>query len=125
MSNVKRYYSFLLGIIAASVTWSVVLYLYVKLGNDFHTNFIQKDVSSNFTLQNSKEKQAYKMSEDAAMPYDNDKSSYYQRKKYYKNSEKLIKQLQPVVRGMNNLGKFLNIFIYLFFFGFYLFLICL
>lgn len=106
MSNVKRYYSFLLGIIAASITWSVVLYLYVKLGTDIRTNFIQRDGWSNFSIQNSKEKQPYKIGLDENSPNENEKNMYYQRKKYYRNSNKLVKQLQPIVPGVSNdLGK--------------------
>lgn len=107
MSNVKRYYSFLLGIIAASITWSVVLYFYVKLGNDGRTSVLPSDVSSNISLQNSKEKKTYEIGEDVVLPYEDSlKSIYYQKKKYFKNSDKLVKHLQPIVSGMSHdLGK--------------------
>ncbi|KAL0276844.1 UNVERIFIED_CONTAM: hypothetical protein PYX00_004322 [Menopon gallinae] len=102
MSNVKRYYSFLLGIIAASITWSVVLYLYIKLGNDLHKS-LPKVISANHTIQNAKEKQVYKIENDIVLPYENSlKSLYYQKKKYFRNSEKLVKQLQPVVPVASN-----------------------
>lgn len=107
MSNVKRYYSFLLGIIAASITWSVVLYLYIRLGNDIRKSLPSKVISANRTVQDAKEKQGYRIENDIVLPYENSlKSLYYQKKKYFKNSEKLVKQLQPAAPVVSNgLGR--------------------
>lgn len=91
MSNVKRYYSFFLGIIAASVTWSVVIYFYLKLGSDASTNI---STNYNYSIQNSKEKLVNNVKNYDTSSVKNNLSLLYHRKKYYKNSEKLIKELQ-------------------------------
>lgn len=107
MTNVKRYYYFLLGIIAASITWSVVLYLYLRLGNDSSTNVDTNVHSFNNSKQNTKKKLTYNMKDDVVIPYENNiRSLFYQKKKYYKNSAKLIKDLQPVIPGTSkDFGK--------------------
>lgn len=93
MTNVKRYHSFLLGTLVATITWCVVLYLYLKLGNDLpviapRSAEPEKDVGGN----------GYNAGKDVVVPYENSvQSLFYQKKKYYKNSEKLKKQLQPIL----------------------------
>lgn len=92
MTNVKRYHSFLLGTLVATITWCVVLYLYLKLGNDLPV------IAPRGEPNKIVEKNGYNAVKDVIVPYENSvQSLFYQKKKYYKNSEKLKKQLQPVL----------------------------
>ncbi|KAK6622122.1 hypothetical protein RUM44_001929 [Polyplax serrata] len=97
MSNVRRYYSFFLGIIAASVTWSVVLYFYTKLGNDSEKNVFG---NTSHSIKNPKEKFVFSDKNYGFPPHENDLGFIYQKKKYYKNSDKLVKHLKAILPGV-------------------------
>lgn len=105
MSNIKRYYSFLLGIIAASVTWSVVLYFYIRLGNDT-SMYVSSQV--NYSVHNTNENQVYNSQNNEIHPYEDVLSFFYGKKKLYKNSENLIHHLRAVIPDSSkDLGKFM------------------
>uniref|UniRef100_A0A1B6L1B4 Uncharacterized protein n=1 Tax=Graphocephala atropunctata TaxID=36148 RepID=A0A1B6L1B4_9HEMI len=93
-SSSKRFKSFLFGILFASVTWSISLYLYWRLTHS------TSDHSS--TNKPSSLNQGY-FHNDIILPYENDekklqrsRSKYYSENKY-KNSEALMNQLKPEI----------------------------
>jgi len=95
MTSMKRYHSFLLGSFVATVTWCVVLYLYLKLGNDLPALVPQKLINPS-----EKTKEIYSLQNDVAVPYENVMQNLFnQKKKYYQNSDKLKKSLEPVDNG--------------------------
>lgn len=90
----KKFRSFLFGILFASVTWSISLYLYWKL-NETTVSYSSTRKPNNFASIPNRPLQ-----NDILLPYENDekklqrsKSKYYSNK--YKNSETLINHLQP------------------------------
>lgn len=91
VTSSKRFKSFLFGIIFASATWAVSLYLYWKLTQD----------SNNYVTTKKPWLPTKIISNDVLLPYeDNDKNRERSKSKYYspykyKNSEALINQLQP------------------------------
>lgn len=90
-----RYVSFLSGIIIASITWSFSIYLYSKLSQN------QNNINPTMYL-----------SQQSSKTYE-----YNNKNNLYKNSDKLIKQLQPVIvepivplgDGLDELGLVRNI----------------
>lgn len=91
----KRFRSFFLGILFASVTWSISLYLYWRLN--------QATLSYKTTRRpiSSESHQAYQLKNDIFLPYEKDEKklqrsmSKYFGKGEYKNSETLKEHLKP------------------------------
>uniref|UniRef100_A0A1B6JV54 Polypeptide N-acetylgalactosaminyltransferase n=2 Tax=Homalodisca TaxID=139475 RepID=A0A1B6JV54_9HEMI len=93
-SSSKRFRSFMFGILFASVTWSISLYLYWRLTHstsDFSSTRKPSSLHQDFVHN------------DIVIPYENDEkklkrsmSKYYPQNKY-KNSEALINKLKPEI----------------------------
>ena len=110
-----RYVSFISGIIIASLTWAFSLYLYSKLSQS--TNTVNPTM---LILENSKlgkESQFYRKTYNNLKFHNNliahhdkqsmiDKNTYNLRRSNFKNSDKLLQQLQPVpVKSAVTLGQ--------------------
>ncbi|XP_067005377.2 polypeptide N-acetylgalactosaminyltransferase 11 [Anabrus simplex] len=113
MVSITRYNSFIWGIIFASVTWTVSLYLYSRLSRESSPSkwgmlkgSTPAPVSGNHFRHPKQEPLkapdlSYRdnnlLDNDIVLPYETEgKSAYYNKKKYFQNSDALIKQLQPV-----------------------------
>lgn len=105
-SSNKRFKSFLLGILFASVTWSISLYLYWKLTE------VTKSQTSTKSPDVTSAKRFHQLKNDVYLPYEIDdkkiqraKSKYFAQNKY-KNSDNLINQLKPkLVEPIVNVDK--------------------
>ncbi|XP_039280428.1 polypeptide N-acetylgalactosaminyltransferase 11 [Nilaparvata lugens] len=99
MASTVRYNSFCWGIVFASITWMIILYMYWLLNTDSTHSFQQTTLP--FTPSQPR------INNEILLPYeDNDaqrqraKQKYFKNQNYlpktkYKNSKKLIQQLQP------------------------------
>lgn len=92
MTSSLRFKSFMFGIIFASTTWAVSLYLYWRLTQDSSK---YTSTQSPFNLSSKYSRKSY-----VNLPYEDDfkkfirsKSKYFDPNKY-ENSDKLVKQLQ-------------------------------
>lgn len=96
LSSSKRFKSFLFGILFASVTWSISLYLYWKLTQSTDGHNATRRPSFQSSL-----KKAHIMENDILIPYEMDKNKIKRSKsKYfgdgkYKNSDALKNHLKP------------------------------
>ncbi|KAK7789740.1 hypothetical protein R5R35_010989 [Gryllus longicercus] len=128
MAFITRYNSFWFGIIFASATWTISLYLYTKLSKESYSskwstsqpfvavNIPNKDHSA--LLKHETFLDTNKVDGDDILPFEGKgKSAYYNKRKYFKNSDGLIKHLQPVAPkssktlpdGLNDLGLVRNL----------------
>lgn len=112
-----RYVSFIFGIIIASLTWASSLYLYSRLSQNTNTANPTMLVLENSKL--GKDSQFYhKTYSNQHLKFHNnliahhdkqsmiDKDTYNLRRNAYKNSDKLLQQLQPVpVKPAVTLGQ--------------------
>lgn len=93
----KRFRSFILGILFASVTWSVSLYLYWRLNQATSNYKTTKNPVSSETYSKQ-----YQLKNDIFLPYESDEKkiqrsmSKYFGKGEFKNSETLKEHLKPV-----------------------------
>ena len=99
-----RYASFVLGIIISSVTWAFSLYLYSKLSQNVNTEssaLIGTELGNSYAPR-AIDEQAIKLNKNGSHKFDEKAGSNWNSinpdngSKFFKNSKKLVKQLQPV-----------------------------
>lgn len=120
----KRYTSFVLGVVITSITWIFSLYLYSKLSQNLNTThptmFTAEVPKNDDNLHKFKSNRV----QDQVDQKNNDnfynKNSYNYKggreDKMYKNSEKLLKQLQPVpvIKSSTTGQGLFTFFVYIF-----------